>query len=250
MSAIELRTTRVEKNKMRRLLLASVSAVALAGFATAASAADMGRRPVYKAEPAPMAHVYNWTGLYIGAHGGWAWGDVGGLDVDGGFIGGQIGFNWQAPGSPFVFGVEFDSAWANIEGSAVIPGVVGAASEIDYQGSLRGRIGYAFGPALLYATGGLAWMHNDVAIAAVVAPGFVVGAADDNTHFGWTIGAGLEYAFAPNWSAKVEYLYADYGAETYFSGVAGGLDLDAQTHTVKVGLNYRFGWGAPVSARY
>jgi outer membrane immunogenic protein len=240
----------VENKNMRRLLLASVSAVALAGFATAASAADMGR-PVYKAAPAPMAEVYNWTGLYIGAHGGYGWGDVGGLDVDGGFIGGQIGFNWQAPGSPFVFGVEFDSAWANLEGSAVIPGVVGAASEIDYQGSLRGRLGYSFGPAMIYATGGLAWMHNNVAIAAVVAPGFAVGASDDNTHFGWTIGAGLEYAFAPNWSAKVEYLYADYGAETYFAPVAGGgLDLDAQTHTVKVGLNYRFGWGGPVSARY
>ncbi len=235
---------------MRRHFVALIAAVGLAGVTSAASAADLGRRPVYKAEPAPMAQVYNWTGLYVGIHGGYGWGDVSGLDVDGAFFGGQIGFNWQAPGSPFVFGVELDSAWANLEGSAVIPGVAGVASEIDYQGSLRGRVGYAFGPALLYATGGLAWMHNNAAIAAVVAPGFVVGASDDNTHFGWTIGAGLEYAFAPNWSAKVEYLYADYGAETYFSPIAGGFSLDAQTHTVKLGLNYRFGWGGPVVARY
>ncbi len=232
---------------MKNRFALALCAALVAGIGSA-SAADLPRKAPMAA-PA-VAQVYNWTGLYVGVHGGYGWGDVSGLDVDGWFLGGQIGFNWQAPGSPIVFGVELDSAWANIEGSAVIPGVVGVASEIDYQGSLRARVGYSFGPALLYVTGGLAWMHNDVAVAAVVAPGFVVGASDDNTHFGWTIGAGLEYAFAPNWSAKVEYLYADYGAETYFAPIAGGLSLDAQTHTVKLGLNYRFGWGGPVVARY
>jgi outer membrane immunogenic protein len=233
---------------MKNRFALALGALLLAGVGSA-SAADMGAR---KAPPmaAPIAQVYNWTGLYVGIHGGYAWGDFSGLDIDGGFFGGQIGFNWQAPGSPIVFGIELDSAWANIEGGVVTPGVGTLTSDINYQGSLRGRVGYAFNNALLYVTGGLAWMHNDLDVTVPVAP-FVVGVSDDNTHFGYTIGAGLEYAFAPNWSAKVEYLYADYGAENYFSGIVpGGFDFDAQTHSVKLGLNYRFGWGAPVVARY
>ena len=146
---------------MKNRFALALCAALVAGVGSA-SAADLPRKAPMAAPV--VAQVYNWTGLYVGVHGGYGWGDVSGLDVDGWFLGGQVGFNWQAPGSPIVFGIEVDSAWANIEGSEVgiIPGfaAVGVASEIQYQGSLRGRVGYAFDRALLYVTGGLAWMHN------------------------------------------------------------------------------------------
>jgi outer membrane immunogenic protein len=232
---------------MRRTALMLLAATSLSfGFAQAAFAADMpARAPVYKA-PAAVAPYYNWTGFYLGAHGGYAWGSSSDFDFKGGFAGGQLGYNYQPAGSPWVFGIEVDSAWADITGSeSVTVGLVTGtvSSKIDYIGSLRGRIGYSWDRALLYGTGGLAWAHNDVTIG-VAFPGFAAGISDDQTHVGWTIGAGLEYAFAPSWSAKVEYLFADYGTETYFSGIAGGLPVDGQTHSVKFGVNYRFGGSA------
>jgi outer membrane immunogenic protein len=119
------------------------------------------------------------------------------------------------------------------------------SSKIDYIGSLRGRIGYSWDRALLYGTGGLAWAHHKITLGATF-PGFAASTSDDQTHVGWTIGAGLEYAFAPSWSAKVEYLFADYGSENFFSNVIPGLSLaaDRQINSVKFGVNYRFGGSA------
>ena len=111
---------------MHRNFLALFAAAGLAiGLAQSASAADLSRRPVYKA-PAPVVAAYNWSGFYAGVHAGYGWGDLGvsaaGLagtgDIDGWFGGGQIGWNWQAAGSPWVFGVELDSSFANIERDA------------------------------------------------------------------------------------------------------------------------------------
>jgi outer membrane immunogenic protein len=96
---------------------------------------------------------------------------------------------------------------------------------------------------LLYVKGGFAWANNRMSVS-VVAPAFT--ASESKTHTGWTIGAGIEYMFAPNWSAKAEYMYADYGSERY----AGVVDVGATVHTIKAGINYHFNWGAPVVARY
>ena len=87
---------------------------------------------------------------------------------------------------------------------------------------------------------------------SVAAPGFFVGASSSNTHLGYAVGGGMEWALVDNWTAKVEYLYLDFGNESYFGGpAAGGFDADVSAHTVKVGLNYRFGYGkGPISAAY
>lgn len=242
---------------MRRLTLGILAATGLAlGLMQTASAADLGR-PIYKAPPPMVVAAYNWSGFYVGVHAGYGWGDVnssqlgGSSDIDGWLAGGQIGWNWQAAGSPWVFGVEVDSSWSNIEADATATagGIVATAfNEIDYMGTARLRFGYAWDRVLWYVTGGLAWANNEIG-ASVAGPGFAVGTRSSNTHMGWTVGTGLEWALADNWSAKVEYLYADLDSERYFG--AGGFDADLQVHTVKLGLNYRFNWGkAPVMAKY
>ena len=102
------------------------------------------------------------------------------------------------------------------------------------------------------ATGGLAWGTNEVG-ASITAPGLLRSGTASDTHVGWTVGAGVEWALLDNWTAKVEYLYLDLGNATYLGGSSapGGFDVDLTAHTVKVGLNYRFGYSkAPVVARY
>jgi outer membrane immunogenic protein len=129
--------------------------------------------------------------------------------------------------------------------------VANAFSELNYFGTARARIGYAADRVLWYATGGVAWGTNEVG-ASLAAPGlFLAGTASD-THVGWTVGAGVEWALVDNWTAKVEYLYLDLGNASYLGGpAAGGFNVDLTAHTVKVGLNYRFGYGkAPVVAKY
>ncbi len=223
---------------MKRSLFAGLGVLAL--IAAPASAADLPRQMPYKA-PAYVTS-YNWTGFYLGAHAGYGWGSSDGVDLRGGFVGGQIGYNWQAAGSPWVFGIEVDSAWADLgrTTSILAPiGVVSVSSDANYVGSARGRIGYAFDRTMVYATGGLGWIHNEIAVNATVGP-FTAGVSDSKMHVGGVVGAGVEHAFAPNWSGKVEYLYSMYNSQTYFSGFGGGFSADADTHTLKVGLNYHF----------
>jgi outer membrane immunogenic protein len=226
---------------MKRSFFAGLGLLAL--VAAPAAAADLPRGMPYKA-PAYVTS-YNWTGFYIGAHGGYGWGasnDSDNFDLRGAFIGGQIGYNWQAMGSPWVFGVEVDSAWADLgrtDTFATGVGIVSVSSDANYMGSARVRVGYAFDRTMIYATGGLGWINNEVSVNATVGP-FTVGVSDSKMHIGGVVGAGVEHAFAPNWSGKVEYLYAMYNSQTYFSGIGGGFSADADVHTVKVGVNYHF----------
>jgi outer membrane immunogenic protein len=216
---------------MKKLLLASA---ALLSLATAASAADLASRPYTKAPPLASA-AYNWSGFYLGVMGGGAWDD----GNSGGFGGGTIGYNWQAPGSQFVFGIEVDAAGASIKdsASAFIPGfgVLTATDKIDALGSVTGRLGVALDATLLYAKGGYAWADNKV---SVTAPGF--NASDSHVHSGYTIGGGVEYMFAPSWSAKAEYMFTHLEGQTYtLAGVAFDSGT-AEFHTIKAGINYHF----------
>jgi outer membrane immunogenic protein len=222
---------------MMRSLIAGLGLVA--AVAAPASAADLPRQAVPYKAPAYLSPAFNWTGAYLGIHGGYGWGSSRAIDMRGGFVGGQIGYNWQGA-SPWVFGVEVDSAWADMgrgETVSTTAGVLSVSSDANYVGSLRARLGYAFDRSMLYMTGGLGWMHNEVRVAGTRG-GYTVGLTDSHTHVGGVIGAGLEHAFAPNWTGKVEYLYAAYNSKNYFSSVAGGVGLDAGSHTVKVGVNY------------
>jgi outer membrane immunogenic protein len=245
---------------MKKFLLASAALVAMS---FSASAADLPR----KAPPAPVAvaPVYDWNGFYIGVMGGYAWSDrasvtVGGVtftgagNLQGGFVGGTLGYNFAPVGSAFLFGIEADGAWANINRSVTGPTAFGAitiSDKIDAIGSLTGRLGWTFGPGLIYVKGGWAWADQTLS-ATLAAPAAVLTASQSNFHSGWTVGGGLEYLFAPNWSGKIEYMYADIGTTTFGNGtlVAGGVGVGHTLHTIKGGINYHFNWGGPVVARY
>ncbi|MBR1173549.1 porin family protein [Bradyrhizobium sp. KB893862 SZCCT0404] len=228
---------------MKKVLLASACLFALAA---PASAADLAARPYTKA-PVAVASVYNWTGFYLGVVGGGAWEDSGSPRMQGGFVGGTAGYNWQT--GNVVFGVEADAAWADVNasvtGATVVPGfgvvTASASSKTDAMGTVRGRIGWAVNNVLLYGTGGYAWIDNKITLSALG-----VSASDSKFHSGWTVGAGVEAYFAPNWTVKGEYLYRSLGGETYFSGAlpTGTLNF----HTVQVGVNYHF--NGPVVAKY
>ncbi|CAL77759.1 putative outer-membrane protein, putative secreted protein [Bradyrhizobium sp. ORS 278] len=217
---------------MKKILLATV---ALAALAAPAAAADLAARPTYTKAPV-LAPVPTWAGFYLGAFGGYATTDNGGvLSPKGGFAGGTIGYNWQS--GAWVYGLEADAAWADIKDSVggVVPGfgAVGIASKIDATGTARGRVGYAFNNVLLYGTGGYAWANNKITLSALG-----VGVSDTQFLSGWTAGGGVEVLFAPKWSVKAEYLYKSFDGKTYFGGAlpTGNLNL----HSVQVGVNYHF----------
>jgi outer membrane immunogenic protein len=238
---------------MKKLLL---GAAAMIAFAAPALAADLPvKAPYTKAPPpytAPQA-VYNWTGFYIGGNIGGAF--AGNNSLEGSqarFMGGvQGGFDYQfAPN--WVIGVEAQSDWLTHDNNGVLfPAGSQITTTNNEIGSATGRIGYTWGPGLLYAKGGYAWRDSPnigVSVAGVPA----AFATDGNHQNGFTVGAGLEYMFAPNWSAKIEYQYYNFGNTTFTGGppeIVGSRFRD-DDQTVKLGLNYRFGWGGPVVAKY
>jgi outer membrane immunogenic protein len=223
---------------MKKLLLAGV---ALSSLVTAASAADLAARPYTKA-PALVSPGYNWSGFYAGVMGGYAWKSGGWAnDAKGGFGGGTIGYNWQAPGSQFVFGLEVDAAGSGLKDTAseFIPGVglVTGEDKVDAFGSVTGRLGFAADATLFYFKGGYAWADNKISASV---PG-VITFSDSHVHSGYTVGGGLEYMFAPNWSAKVEYMYANLSSENYtFAPGASFASGTIDFNTIKAGLNYHF----------
>jgi outer membrane immunogenic protein len=219
---------------MKKILMGTVALVAL-GLAVPASAADLAARPYTKAPAYVPAQIYNWTGFYIGGHVGGAFrGDdnnVLGGSSDGTFMGGvQVGYDYQF--SPnWVMGLEANYSFKDTNG-------IFANRNL---GSVTGRLGYTWGPTLLYAKGGYAWADTR----------FTNGFGGDGGRDGYTVGAGLEYLFTQNWSGKIEYQYYDFGNVNVFDNTgafAGRFRNDE--HTIKVGLNYRFGWGGPVVAKY
>jgi outer membrane immunogenic protein len=239
---------------MKKIVLGSALLGVLAGPALAA---DMPPRPYAKA-PAYTAPalVYNWTGFYIGGHVGGAFaGDNGLQSSDARFLGGvQAGADYQfAPN--WVLGAEAQYSWlsSGTNNSLIFPaGTVVNGRVADQIGSVTGRIGYTWGPGLIYAKGGYAWRDGNtigVANAAGVPQPFTT---SGNSKDGYTVGAGLEYLFAPNWSAKAEYQYYNFGNTTLTTAPvdAVGARFRNDEHSVKVGVNYRFGWGGPSAARY
>jgi outer membrane immunogenic protein len=248
---------------MKKLALATVAISAL--LTGAASAADLAARPYTKAPPM-VAAVYDWTGFYVGVNGGWGtshncWTNTALLgvpvpptsegchDADGGTVGGQIGYRWQA--GSWVFGLEAQGNWADFQGSNVnLLGIVNR-SRIDAFGLFTGHIGYAANNVLFYVKGGAAVTDNryDGLLTGVVLD------RAEQTRWGASVGAGIEYAFAPNWSFGVEYNHLFMGTENYNFGsvpVAGintrNDDIRQDADIVTARINYRF--GGPGVARY
>ncbi len=256
---------------MRKILLGLAGVVAL-GFAAPASAADLGAAPYSKAPTPMIAAIYDWTGVYLGVNGGWGsshncWTDtaVAGVaviavaegchDASGGTAGGQLGYRWQS--GAFVFGLEAQGNWADFSGTNASLAAVGTAttnhSRLDAFGLFTGQVGYAFNNALLYMKGGAAVTGNR--FDGLTAAGVVADRATA-TRWGGTVGAGVEFGFAPNWSAGVEYDHLFMGTHTHnFAGVFPVVGVNTRSDSVRqdadlvtVRVNYR--WGGPVVAKY
>jgi outer membrane immunogenic protein len=238
---------------MKKFLLGTVALVAL-GATVPALAADLPARTApYTKAPAYAQPIYNWTGFYIGGHvGGEFAGSSNPAGSGGRFLGGiQGGADYQFA-TNWVIGIEAQYSWASSNnGGTVFPGGVLVTSNSDQLGSVTGRLGYAWGPALLYAKGGYAFKDSNN-LSASVAGTPVAFTTDSNHTDGYTVGAGLEYMFAPSWSAKIEYQYYNFGNTTFVTGPVGlaGTRFRDDENTVKAGINYRFNWANPVVARY
>lgn len=229
--------------------LASVVSLGLAGLGSA-SAADMAVKAA-RPMPAPVM-VYNWTGCYIGGNVGGLWvdtdwttstgADSGGHTASGVTAGGQIGCNYQT--GPWVFGVEGMFNWADADGSHVSPAGLTQTTNTNWLANVTARTGYAFDRSLIYVKGGGAWIDQSNTATTVGGTLFDTG---DHTRSGWTVGAGYEYAFAPNWSAKIEYNYMDFGNKSPAfcpaAGACGTFNVDQTAQVALFGVNYRFSGG-------
>ena len=222
---------------MKRSLAAGLGLLALAA-SIPASAADLPRGMPYRAPAAAYAPAYNWTGFYLGLNGGGAWGDSdwNGLATNnspgGGMFGVTAGYNWQAFGSPWVFGIEGDVDWTNVKDTSVC-GAANCETKNNWFGTVRGRVGYSWDRWLPYVTGGVAF--GDIEANRT---GF---SGSSDTNAGWTIGFGLEGVIAGRWTGKLEYLYADIGDTTCSAAACGtATNVDLRMNILRAGLNYRF----------
>jgi outer membrane immunogenic protein len=269
---------------MRRIALGLLAGTSILGLASIASAADLGVR---KALPPPP--VWSWTGFYLGVHVGAGWGsaewdivqinDAGGAVLEpgtvipfashrlNGFLGGlQAGFNWQA--GLVVFGAEVQASWADIDGDGpcLEPdeniGLLSCRTQTDWLLTFAGRLGLAIDRALVYLKGGVAWGNSEHSATRSVEEVIRTLGPVDEDRWGVMLGAGVEYAFAPSWTAKVENNFIDFDNELVTfpvreEGAGIGLNVVADVrhhvHVVKFGVNYLFGFAGPVGpvgARY
>lgn len=232
----------------------------------------------YKLTGTPFAHSSHpsseappsriWDGIYAGVHTGGAWGTTdwnsatgalatisnfgfpGSGTADGMIAGAQIGFNRQV--GSLVIGGEIDASWSNLDGFAkcatsVAPppdsnGNFTCRNQIDALGTFGGRLGWAHDNFLIYGKAGAAWAKERYTAERNDFPSAFKGNA---LRWGYMVGTGLEYAFTPAWSGKVEYNYMDFGTRVAELsdqfGNASSLDVGQRAHLFKMGLNYRLG---------
>jgi outer membrane immunogenic protein len=234
--------------------------LAVIGFVGAAAAADLPQPMYTKAPPAPPP-LYNWSGFYLGVNVGGSWGRqnvtyseaiatvTNSVHPDGVIGGGQIGWNWQGANSPWVFGLEADIQGSGQQAStafATLDSAITLQDKLEWFGTVRGRVGYATGDQgrwLLYATGGLAYGENNIN-GSGISVGAPVTFDASHTDIGWTVGGGVEWGFAGQWSAKLEYLYAQFEHGPTITLPAATISEGHLTdNIVRVGVNYRFGGG-------
>jgi outer membrane immunogenic protein len=254
---------------MKRILLGIVGVIAF-GVTAPAFAADLPAG-TYKAAPAMIPAYYDWSGFYTGINGGWGSSRncftnaaIGGApiapiaegchDATGGTVGGQLGYRWQA--GSWVFGAEAQGNWADFKGSNPSLAAPGATNRtrIDAFGLFTGQIGYAWNNVLLYVKGGGAVTDNRYE-GLLTGPGTVIDRTTD-TRWGGTVGTGLEFSFAQNWSAAVEYDHLFMGTRNEnFTSVFPVAGVNTRTDSIRqdadlvtARINYR--WGGPVIGKY
>jgi outer membrane immunogenic protein len=240
---------------MKRIVLAA----ALALSAGPALAADLPAPPPPPRAPAAYvpvaAPIYNWSGIYVGINGGYGFGDsswdlsslggasTGNFDINGPLVGGTVGVNFQT--GQFVFGVEADGDWADINGTAGICNPFTCQTSSDWLATIRGRVGYAFDRVLIYGTaGGAAGDVKGTFSGTLFGTPFSI--SSDSSEFGWTAGGGSEDAITENLTAKVEYLYVDLGNGSLSCSVATcgapvSVPVSFEASLVRAGINFKFG---------
>jgi high affinity Mn2+ porin len=255
----------------------SLGAALASAFGTSPQAADsIGQMPL-KAPPS-VATPYDWTGFYIGAHLGYATGYskwsateagaavpnlAGSLDFfhafdgfkgSGSYLGGlQAGYTYMFP-SRLVVGAEADVTFPNSIGGAQVisSAAIGQArydEMVQFSGTVRGRIGYSPGHWLVYATGGFAWTYNEFTRTQIVGTPVGGTAAPDTveslfmvSRFGGMVGAGVEVALPSHWTARLEYLFTQFGTRSVgFPAGAQRFDSDLTVQSIRLGFNYRPG---------
>ncbi|MDR3409297.1 MAG: porin family protein [Methylovirgula sp.] len=239
---------------------------ALLCSSTAALAADL---PNVKAPPVYAPPPFTWSGFYIGANGGYGWtqGSSGtvfitppgsssipyagnSVNSNGAIAGGQLGYNWQF--GSLVLGGEGDFDWTGIKGSTVPDPQNGPVASLltarqNWLATVRGRVGYAIGQVLLYATGGVGFTEANITDTRLIHSNDTL-RSGSATQVGGVVGAGAEWAFAEHWSVKLEYLHAWFGDQTYHLNTSTGpyaaFDVSTSIHSnsdlVRAGINYRF----------
>lgn len=231
--------------------LYAVAAFGALAVAAPAIAADV---PVQESYPAATVGYYNWTGAYFGLQAGYSFGTVetsssptiGAYDTDydfDHFVGGvTAGYNHQF--GNWVAGVEIDASFTDAEESVIAGSGEEFQSDLDWLATARVRLGYAFDNILVYGTAGGAAAETDDQIDTAL--GLL---NERRSRKGWTAGAGFEWAFSENWTAKGEYLYVDLGEETVSENLPGidfddptvnSVDFEHTYHLGRVGVNYRF----------
>lgn len=216
---------------MNRFVFAGALALAAGGQALAADLpppmAPPPRAPATYV-PAPVP-IFTWSGIYLGVNAGYAFGTAtssaggGSISPNGFLAGGTLGGNYQF--GNFVVGLEGDGDWSNLDGTSG-----GAEVKSTWLATVRGRAGYAWDRVLFYGTAGGAFGNEQA--------GPTGGPFTSGTQAGWTAGAGIEAAFAPNWTAKVEYLYVDFAG----LNVPGAGTVNLTENLVRAGINYKFSW--------
>lgn len=242
---------------MKKLLVVGIAGIGLLVCAPANSA-DRATKPVYKAAPvAPPVPAFSWTGVYVGGHFGYLWGHTRIVEVEmglvalgptNGVVGGVLGgVNWQT--GPVVLGGEADIGWSNAHGNGVLPSTPEFFQyQIRSTAHVRARIGYDFAGTLVYLAGGLAIARAHVQeIEATVSLCQVGG-----TYTGGSIGVGVERAFTPLISGRLEYLYDDFGHKTY-TMMDDAYRVSVTGQTLRGAIVFRFSGGkapTPVMAKY
>lgn len=224
---------------MTRIALAGVSVAALFAASAPVLAADLpqpAEPPVYQ-EPIPAAR-YDWTGFYFGGQLGWQWSafdnnEAGGgpFDTDANGVAGGVlgGYNYQFYNN-FVLGVEADFSLSDIEETSTSPLGASFRTKSDWNSNVRARAGWAFDRFMVYGAGGLAIADFEASIP---------GASDDTTKVGWTVGGGVEGLVTENITARVEYLYQDFGDESFTLG-GTSYNTDLSNNIVRFGMSYKF----------
>ncbi|HTV30163.1 MAG TPA: outer membrane protein [Xanthobacteraceae bacterium] len=237
---------------MKRILFAGALMLAATGSTLAADLPPSmppppppPRAPAYVPVITPQ---YNWGGIYVGINGGYGFGNsawssattgtsTGNFNINGPVVGGTLGANFQS--GAFVFGIEGDGDWSNIKGSASATNAICPSCQTanTWLATLRARAGVAWDRVLVFGTAGGAAGTINTSGAGIT--------SGTNTEFGWTAGAGLEFAITDNITAKVEYLYVDLQngswtcpAASCGTAITGNASFD--TSLVRAGLNLKF----------